>query len=651
MLESSISGRRAEGAGDPGRARDGARDGASDGDLDRREAKWRALLSLWSVRRSRIGLVHAVIVVGSLIAILSTPSVSVWTLVGLVAVLVVHLGFRQVRRRLSLGVERAEAMIRLNKDRRARRERDWSQLPGQSAVEADAFRSHAFAEDAGIVGRRSLLTLLDTTTTALAHERLTAWLTMSQSDPDATRDRQALVAELEPRGHFRTRLRLAARHAGQWKSVDDGIQRLDPPGRLYPLLALHLICWALVAVSWSVSGSFFSLMFLLPAGAVNMAATRDRDIGGTAHELHTRLDDAARVFAVLERYQAGVGAPRLAALLAPFGDAPNGGRNGGGNEPPSVLARRARRVFGWATVELTIGSRLIANMLVPFSPILLLFMARITARMADRFPPCIDAWARIDACSALAAMPDLGRREDVFAFARFVDVAPMVDGIPHMLVATDVGHPFLPEKVVNPVAIPADGGPAFVTGSNMTGKSTYLRSIAINLALANAGARTEARDFTVRPFRLVTSIAPSDDLVAGVSRFYAEVVRVAWIVDTMRRPGPGTLFLIDEIFSGTNGPERRTGIRRMVHLLTRPGSGGLITTHDIETVEKISAERSCWNRHFASRVDGDRLEFDHRIRDGISQDTNALFILDRHGITDPGVEPKENTESGRSAGT
>ncbi|WP_366657439.1 hypothetical protein [Fodinicurvata sp. EGI_FJ10296] len=614
----------------PGRRSD------DDGDITRREGRWRARLDRLSLRRTRLGLIHAVVVIAGLAVLLSAPGLDMRVVAGAIVLAALHFAFRHARRRLGGGAERASAMLALLKDRRLRRARDWDAMAGTAATAAD--RAHPFAEDAGIVGRNSLLTLLDTTTTELAHNRLRSWLTMSKSDPAATAERQALVAELEPRTHFRTRLRMAARHAGGWRQIDDGLRRVDPPARPWWLVVFHLVCWGLVALAWAGSGSLWSFALLVPAGTANLAATRDRNTGQTAHELQTLLDDASRVFAVMERYRAGAGAPALAAVLAPLQDR---------REPPSVLARRARRVFGWATVELTPGSRLVANLLAPFSALLLIAMARVTDRMAESVPAAVDAWGQIDACSALATIVDLGRADEGFVFASFFEKGPVVDEAAPMLVAADVGHPFLAEKTVNPVVIPADGRPAFVTGSNMTGKSTYLRSIAINLALANAGARVQATQFSVRPFRLVTSIAPHDDLVSGVSRFYAEVERVAGIVDTMDRPGPGTLFLIDEIFSGTNGLERRAGIARVVHLLARPGNGGLITTHDVETVAEISALRDCSNRHFTSTVvadsdagpDGKRLIFDYRIRDGISRDTNALFILDRHGITDPDASP------------
>lgn len=167
----------------------------------------------------------------------------------------------------------------------------------------------------------------------------------------------------------------------------------------------------------------------------------------------------------------------------------------------------------------------------------------------------------------------------------------------------------------------------------MSGKSTFLRTVGVNLALTNAGATVMANHLAVEPFRLYTCINVSDSLSDGISYFYAEVRRLKGLLEALRADDPLPLFyLIDEIFRGTNNRERRQGSQAYTQALAGGHGTGMISTHDLELAhlgEQISQAR---NFHFREEVHDNRMVFDFKIRPGSSPTTNALKIMEIEGL-------------------
>lgn len=168
-----------------------------------------------------------------------------------------------------------------------------------------------------------------------------------------------------------------------------------------------------------------------------------------------------------------------------------------------------------------------------------------------------------------------------------------------------------------------------VTGSNMSGKSTFLRTLGINLCLAQAGAPVCAGLFEWTWLRLATCIRVDDSLEAGLSFFYAEVKRLKSLLDeTADRSNAPVLFLIDEIFKGTNNRERLIGSRAFITALSQGNGFGLVTTHDLELTDLDKTVPGLWNAHFQETVAAGALQFDYKLRPGPCPTTNALRIME-----------------------
>jgi DNA mismatch repair ATPase MutS len=171
-----------------------------------------------------------------------------------------------------------------------------------------------------------------------------------------------------------------------------------------------------------------------------------------------------------------------------------------------------------------------------------------------------------------------------------------------------------------------------VSGSNMSGKSTLLRSVGVNVVLALAGAPVTAARIRMSALVLGATLHIEDSLQAGHSRFYAEILRIRTIVDAAHGPVP-LLFLLDEILHGTNSYDRRIGAEGVVRALVQLGAIGLVTTHDLALTELPSTlGTAAVNMHFEDRLEDGRMIFDYRMRPGVVEHSNALALMRAIGL-------------------
>jgi len=203
-----------------------------------------------------------------------------------------------------------------------------------------------------------------------------------------------------------------------------------------------------------------------------------------------------------------------------------------------------------------------------------------------------------------------------------------------MLEADGVAHPFLPEgsAVRNDVRIGGDLRLLVVSGSNMSGKSTLLRTLGINAVLAQAGAPVRARKLRLSPLAVGASIRITDSLQGGVSRFYAEILRLRQILDQTAGALP-VLFLIDEFLHGTNSHDRRIGAEALVRSLVERGAIGLVTTHDLalaDIAEVLGTRAS--NVHFEDQIENGQIHFDYVLRPGVVRKSNAIELMRSVGL-------------------
>jgi hypothetical protein len=251
----------------------------------------------------------------------------------------------------------------------------------------------------------------------------------------------------------------------------------------------------------------------------------------------------------------------------------------------------------------------------------------------------IDAWRResgrdvarwiatVGELEALLSLSTLAYEEPDWTFPEIVTGGPLFE-------ATAAGHPLIPftRRIANDVRLGAQLQLLLVSGSNMSGKSTLMRTVGTNAVLALAGAPVCARALRISPLTIGASIRINDSLQEGASRFYAEILRLRQVLDLARGPKP-LLFLLDEILHGTNSHDRRIGAEAIIRGLVARGAAGIVTTHDLALARIVDdMPAGARNVHFEDHLEDGRMVFDYTMRDGVVEKSNALELMRAVGI-------------------
>jgi len=590
--------------------------------LDRR----RAALARRSAAFSRARL--ALVLVGGTLALVAGGTLGAgwgWTValvVTLVFAVAVRLHDRVEAARTRLGRWRAVQARHV-----AALTLDWAAL---GEPPAPAPPDHPFAADLDLAGPRSVLHLLDGTRATGGSERLRGWLLAAAPDEAAARTRQARVRALVPRRRLRDRLALlgleAAGKAPRWDAGPIRAWLTAPPPDAsltrwaVVLSGLALTNVALVVLAVAGGPSLWGYSFLLYLALYLWRYSTFATVFDRAYNLQDAVAGVAPALLWLERDRAGTH-PDLAPVWAPLR----------GEDRPSQHLRRLRRLTTAASITRNDVGRVVLNALLPYDLLLSLALHRLRGALAGVAPAWLDAYHEIDALASLAAYADL--RPDHTVFPDLHDGAtpgPLVE-------AHGLRHPLLPATaaVGNSVTLGA-GEVVIVTGSNMSGKSTFLRAVGVASVLGWAGGAVEADRLRLRPVRPFTSMRVGDVLQEGLSTFYAEVRRLRALLDCVEAPGAPALVLIDEMLRGTNNRERLAGAQAIVRALAGTRATSLVATHDLALAELEGTEAGVSNAHFQEEAQGDRLAFDYRLRPGPCPTTNALVIMQRAGLP---VEP------------
>jgi hypothetical protein len=528
--------------------------------------------------------------------------------------------------RLKTAIRRLDAWLALKRTHLARVRLDWPAIP---AAEHPAPEHHPYAVDLDITGTHSLLRWLDTTVSTNGRAELRRWIL--EADPEGFAARRALIQDLTPLSLFRDRFALEAALASSGPldgaRVIAAIGKGTPP-RLRGLLAvetgLAALTAALVTAALVNGAPGYWVLSLIAYGAIFWLATPQIAAAfSQAVDMESDLAPYSRVFAVLERRSCR-GRPALERAISAFTS---------GDERPSAATRRLAGLVAALNLRGNPLVHLLVNLVLPWD---LFFAERYRALHADiakRLPVWIESLGRLEAAAALA---HYARTHPGFAYPEI-----RLPGDPAAEVALDtvlVGHPLLPPdaRVANTFALKGLGAVSIVTGSNMSGKSTFLRTLGVNLCLAQAGAPVCAERWTSPWMRLYCCIRIDDSLDEGISYFYAEVKRLKRLLDAAEnRKQPPVFFLIDEIFRGTNNRERLIGSRHYVRALGGANAIGLVSTHDLELVKLADENPRITTHHFRETVDERGLVFDYHLRPGPCPTTNALKIMAREGLPVP----------------
>jgi hypothetical protein len=548
----------------------------------------------------------------------------------LVAFLTLFIVVARYHSKLEDQMQRLRLWRRIKATHLARLRLDWTAIPPRVTPSRE---QHPYAVDLDLVGPHSLLGLLDTTNSSNGREQLADWLLNQPPSPAEWLQRQTLIKELARLPLFRDRLALEASLLGEAELNGQRIHAALAPPVGFPGMIPLLLIQAILALTtlglafasamsgvreyWILSFALYAAIYLLTSGYVE-------PVFGRALSLHGQLEKLGGLFRYLER-RSYTATPTLGRLCSTVMT---------GATRPSLAIHRLARVSHALSVRAHPLVHLALNGIGPWDLFFTWRLDRVRTHVFSEVSVWLETLAELEASNALATFAYL---HPIYPWPSPVNAGMPVkhNGPAPVLEAAALGHPLIPSshRVTNDLDLRGFGRVLLVTGSNMSGKSTFLRTIGINMCLAQAGAPVCAKSFEWDWVRIACCIRVDDSLEAGLSFFYAEVKRLKRLLDAAQeRTAPPVLFLIDEIFKGTNNRERLIGSRAFIHALSTSNGFGLVTTHDLELAEMEREIPTLSNAHFQETVDVNQLKFDYTLRPGPCPTTNALRIMALEGL-------------------
>lgn len=485
----------------------------------------------------------------------------------------------------------------------------------------DRFRSpeHPYADDLDVFGRGSLFQLINSARSFAGEEALAAWL-RAPSPIDEVLARHAAVAELRDRIDLREDLALFG------EDVRAGLHAplLTTWGHRPATDVQPWHRWAAGAITAGILLTFAGYMFQLWSLAplllfvlANLAfyTTVRARVQHILAAVELPAHDLRILAGLLERFEREpLGSPLLASLKS---------RITTDGQPASRQIARLRRLIEWRDQA---NHQMFA---IAAEPLLWsVHFAFAIEHWRQQAGPHIGDWiaatGEIEALSSLAG----------YAAEHPEDVLPELTGEGPVFDGKGIAHPLLPSQVAvrNDVRLDSERRLLLVSGSNMSGKSTLLRSVGLNAVLAWAGAPVRTRHLRVSRLAVGASMRVQDSILDGKSRFYAEITRLRQVVDLADGPVP-LLFLLDEILSGTNSHDRLIGAEAVVRNLVHRGAIGLVTTHDLalaHIADDLAPHAA--NVHFEDHIEDGRIAFDYLMRPGVVQKSNALELMRSVGL-------------------
>lgn len=504
-----------------------------------------------------------------------------------------------------------------------RMEGRWMRFPVDGREFVDD--AHPYSSDLDIFGPSSLFQFMNAAQTRLGRLYLRGLLTGPPRPLDRIAADQAMVKELGSRLAWRQNLQAAGRFLpAQGKEDPEAlIAWAEDKTGIFPSPALAAAFRILPVLSFAFAlYSFFglgSLGLMIPPFLLHMA------IAGWNQRRHGEiLEPIVRNNENLEAYldllrlieHGGFTGPGLVGLAESL-------RNPTGT-PASEAVERLRTLSEYVETRRNPILHFIVNTLFLWDIQWLWAFRRWRRENGPSLRTWLETVARMESLSSLATLPF---ENPSWSFPEVAEGGPLAD-------AVAMAHPLLPAdvRVGNDLRLGRPGEILIITGSNMSGKSTLMRTVGINLVLAYAGAPVCAASFRCAPVEVNTSMRLRDDLEKRISSFYAELLRIKGIVEAARR-GRKVLFLVDEIFRGTNSKDRHEGATAVLRQLHDLKAAGLVSTHDLELARLEEMEPGHFrNHHFQESYSEGKINFDFRLRPGVSTTTNAIQLIRMVGL-------------------
>ncbi len=527
--------------------------------------------------------------------------------------------------KIDLGIKKNRLWINIKKDNLARMKIDWPDIPLRDFPEMES--DHPFESDLSITGKNSLHQLIDISTSAEGSTILKNWLLTKIPSADIILERQEIVKELIPLSGFRNKLILNANLSSKKRLVGSKLSEwLNSPVNgekikkilsvlsvviFLNLLLLVLFITKLLPAYWTIGVLVYTGVYWFNSKHITELFDRSLDI-------QTEFGSFSRILEFLENYPAlkSIKNQKLNSLCSIFF---------AGKNTPSGYFKKLNRITFAASFQKNPLFFLLLNSVFPYDFFIAYKLEKVKEEMKDKLPEWLEIYYNLEAFVSLSN----------FAYINPEYSFPSISNEEQKFSSEKIAHPLLPadSNIHNDFSLEKKAEVVIITGSNMSGKSTFLKTVGVNLVLAFAGSVVNASKLEVSLFKIFTCINISDSITDGISYFYAEVKRLKNLLNEIKIKNDMLVFyLIDEIFKGTNNLERLIGSRSYIKSLAGLNGAGLISTHDLELIKLQESIPQVSNYHFKEEVSNGKMHFDYKLRKGPSPTTNALKIMEIEGL-------------------
>jgi len=487
----------------------------------------------------------------------------------------------------------------------------------------DGFKNsqHLYTSDLDIFGNYSLYQLLNRAVSIVGKNKLASWLQSAAPAPEIE-SRQQAIAELAPDIDWRQHLQAKALHYKQvvaepfaffdWLQAPDFYRNkkwLKIGVFVLPVFTLAALVFWFMGYSGYPAAGLVLLQYLL---CYKYNQARDE-----YYEKSSDMYDVLRCYrdllAHLETRPSH--APKLSELIQSLQV---------GGKPASAQIHALATIVEYLSARMNVYVSLVLNAVLMWDFYWMFRLERWKKNVAQNLEHVLDVVAETETLASLAA----------YQYANPAYAVPQVSSELFKLETEGLGHPliFSSNRITNNFKTTGAGKTCIITGSNMSGKSTFLRTVGINLVLAQAGAAVNASKMIFNPVQVYTAMRTEDNLAESTSSFYAELKRLRMLLD-ISATGQPVFYLLDEILKGTNSGDRHAGAKALIRQLHRRTASGLVSTHDLE-LGALQQEHPEYitNYSFNSTIEGDKISFDYKLHDGLCKSFNASKLMQLMGI-------------------
>ena len=569
----------------------------------------------------QVSMLRISVFLAGLLAIYFGTTISVWAVivvalvfaVSFVAIIVWHTKLHSRR-------EELVRLLKINEDELLALQNKFAQFhSGDEFLDAN----HPFAGDLDIFGEGSIFQFISRTSTFIGKIKLAGWFLNPENAIETIKNRQESVADLKSRLEWRQNFQSVGMWLSEAKDDKSGLMGWVKKPADYDKPVFTTLLWLMPFLSafmvyMVAAGGLPSQLFMIYMMIPLFIAFNQVKKVGEKHEQVSRktglLKKYSRLFEAIEAEDFSTPSLKNHQQNLIYG-----------GESASKAINKLYKIVNALDSRLNIFGWIFLNYFFLWD----ILQSRRLDRWRGIYKDDLEKWFETLSCfDALNSLACFSFNNPGFVFPEPVDQA-------FVLKADNCGHPLILEesRIDNPIELEGWKQFIIVTGANMAGKSTYLRTVAVNFILAMTGAPVCASKFVFSPAEIFTSIRTRDNLLQNESYFFAELKRLKAIIDELER-GKQLFIILDEILKGTNSKDKQMGSLALLKQLIRYKATGLIATHDLSLGSLIDEfpENIC-NKRFEVEIENDNLVFDYTLKDGISRNLNATFLMKKMGIT------------------